>query len=199
MTIFEKSVFLPYFALGHLALSRNRRQNLFVGIQSAGRIEMSKRHAAQKRFFADNDRFYRDMTSHSENQRTASARIANNEIHHWSKRIHSVERAYERHGVVIDLFGLREIEERIKSGRTVQPGLLLLGHAGRDYLYRRTSIWLATISGRIVPLVYDHDADAVTTVLPMDAHQLRFEDGIFVRLASGGTKAGRDYWAAITQ
>ena len=101
--------------------------------------------------------------------------------------------------MVIDLFGLREIEERIQTGRTVQPGLILLGHAGKDHLFRRTSIWLATIGRRIVPLVYDHDSGAVTTALPMDAHQLRFEDGYFVRLVSGGTKVGRDYWNMITQ
>tara|TARA_A100001391_G_scaffold137422_1_gene95988 strand:+ start:481 stop:714 length:234 start_codon:yes stop_codon:yes gene_type:complete len=44
----------------------------------------------------------------------------------------------------------------------------------------------------------DDDADAITTVLLMDAHQLRFENGIVVHLASGGTNVGREYWAAAT-
>ncbi|NCP22816.1 MAG: hypothetical protein GW854_01565 [Erythrobacter sp.] len=162
---------------------------------------MSKRTAAQKREYAENgreaDRVVKAVTTSFELQRQASREIANDDVRAWAKRSHTVTRAQERHGAVIDLFGLREIEERIKTGRTVQEGLLLLGHRSRDGLYRRTSIWLATFGSRVVPLVFDHDACAVTTALPMDAHHLEFIDGRFTGLVGGGTCAGRQYWSAI--
>lgn len=160
---------------------------------------MSRRTAAQKLSYAQAEQVDRGANRHYEGRRKASASIVKNDVRSWNKRFHSLERAYERHGVVIDLFGLQKIEERIKTGQTVQPGLLLLGHSAADRFKRRTSFWLATMSGRIVPLVFDHDASAITTVLPMDAYQFRFEDGRFVSFVDGGTKTGRDYWAAITQ
>ena len=159
---------------------------------------MSRRTGAQRRAYERKDSELRGLVQAFERQRTDSAILEGDDVRAWAKRSHAVARAHERHGVVIDLFGLREIEGRIKTGRTVQTGLVLLGHTERDFFCRRTSLWMATLSGRAVPIVYDHDAEAITTVLPMDAHQLRLEGGSFVRLAGGGTKTGREYWAMIT-
>lgn len=167
--------------------------------QRRGSEEQKRVYAAQLREIEEADRKNYRHKAALEKQRAHSATIANDDDRAWAKRSHAVARAQERHGAVTDLFGLREIEGRIKTGRTVQHGLILLGHTAWDRLYRRSSIWLATVAGRVVPIVYDHDAEAITTVLPMDARHLRFEDGYFVRLVAGGTKAGREYWAAITQ
>ena len=158
---------------------------------------MSRRTTEQKRRYELIDRGLYRYKADFERQRIASEAIAKSAHRPWGKRTHAIERAAERHGVVIDLFGLRIVERRIETGRPIQEGLLLLGHVAVDHQYRRTSIWLCVLDGKVAPIVFDHDSRAITTVLPRDANILRMDAGQFTRLAGGGTKAGREYWWAI--
>lgn len=122
------------------------------------------------------------------------------EMHQWRQRRHAANRVGERYGVVVDTMHLLRISDRIATGLRVQPGLILIGHAARDDHGRRTSIWLAEIEGREVPLVYDHVTQSVVTVLPRDAIQLRFNParkGYFPALANGGAKAARRLWLEL--